>query len=90
MKRVFRTSIPTILLFAVITILTAKIEHPMDGNNVYGFPLAFYTEYSMEARVMTPPDFNFLNLLIDLAPVIVLSIVTELVIMTIAGRLRKK
>jgi len=93
MKRVFRTSILIIILFAVITILTAKIERPFDGNNSYGFPVVFLTEYSLmvlDLDQVTPPSFNFLNLLLDLAPVIVLGIVTEQAIMTIAGRLRKK
>jgi hypothetical protein len=58
MKRVLRTTILVIILFEGITALTAKIEQPFDGNDVYGFPLAFYTEYSLETREYIPPDFK--------------------------------
>jgi magnesium-transporting ATPase (P-type) len=68
----------------VDVMLTAKIEQPIDGNNVYGFPLIFYTEFSMEvAPPLEPPYFNFLNLMIDLLPVIILAILLERIALTV-------
>ena len=78
MKRAFRISILIILLFAVVVIITAKEERSIDGNDVYGFPLTFFTEYSgMVAGGARPSDFNFLNFIIDLLPVGVLAIFVE-------------
>ena len=78
MKRVFRISMLIILLFSAVVLLTAKEESSFDGNDVYGFPLTFFTEYSgMVAGGARPSDFNFLNFIIDLLPVGVLAIFVE-------------
>lgn len=91
MKRAFRISILIILLFTVDIILTAKIEQPIDGDNVYGFPLIFYTEYSMNvAGPLTPAYFNFLNLIIDLLPVIILAILLERVTLTLIKKVKSR
>jgi hypothetical protein len=91
MKRAFRISILIILLFAVVVKITAKEERSIDGNNVYGFPLMFYTEYSMEViGPVTPPYFSFLNLIVDLLPVTVLAIFVERAVAAIVEKVKTK
>lgn len=91
MKRAFRTSIQIILLFAAVVILTAKIESPGDGNDVYGYPLIFLTKYG--GKIVGPlrtSEFNFSNLIIDLVPIIILAILLELAILTIVEKVKNK
>ena len=91
MKRAFRISILVIFLFAVVVTLTAKIERPVDGNDGYGFPLIFLTRYGGKvAGPFRPSDFNFLNLLIDLLPAIILAILLERAGATIVEKVRSK
>lgn len=92
MKRAFRISILIILLFAVVVIITAKEERSIDGNDVYGFPLIFLTEYgglvaSPESRLSS---FNFLNLIIDLSAVTVLVIFVERAVAAIVEKIKSK
>jgi hypothetical protein len=83
-KKAIRISILLVLLFTVIVILTAKIEKPVDGENIYGFPLIFLTEYGGKAdHGFSAFSFNFLNLLIDLLPVTILALVVDRSIATI-------
>lgn len=78
MKRAVRISIFTVLLFAVVVLLTAKIETPFDGNDFYGYPLTFLTKYSgMIEGPPLSPRFSFLNLVIDLLPVTALAVLLE-------------
>ena len=91
MKRAFRILILAILLFAVVVKITAIEERPFDGNNVYGFPLMFYTEYSMEvAGPVTPSYFSFLNLIVDLLLVTVPAIFLEWAFAAIVEKVKNK
>ena len=58
------------------------MERLVDGNDDYGYPLVFLTEYGglVADRGFKPSSFNFLNLIIDLLPVAVLAILIESII----------
>jgi len=82
MKRAISISILIVIIFAVVVILTAKNERIVDGNDVYGYPLIFLTEYGglVANRGFKTSNFNFLNLIIDLLPVAVLALLIEPII----------
>ena len=80
MKKVIRILIYTVLIFAAVVLPTAKLERAFDGNDNYGYPLTFFTEYSgMVADPGANPtsSFKFLNLIIDLVPVTILAVLVE-------------
>jgi hypothetical protein len=35
----------SVIVFCIATLLTIKNETPIDGNDTYGFPFTFFTEY---------------------------------------------
>ena len=53
------------ILFAGLTLLTAKIETPFDGNNTFGFPFLFFREYGGKRTYYPPNEFSILNVLFD-------------------------
>jgi hypothetical protein len=85
MKRAISISILIVIIFAVVVILTAKMERLVDGNDVYGYPLVFLTEYGglVADRGFKPSSFNFLNLIIDLLPVTVVNDLRRLAVLAI-------
>ena len=90
MKRAFRISILLILLFAALVILTAKEGIQADGNNLYGFPLTFLTEYGGLGPEIRTSRFNFFNLVIDLLPVTILAILIERAVSAIVEKVKSK
>lgn len=48
MKKLLIISVLTIVVFGAVTIYTAKIETPFDGNDTYGFPLTYFIRFSGE------------------------------------------
>ncbi|RQO66096.1 hypothetical protein DBR43_28070 [Pedobacter sp. KBW06] len=66
------------ILFAGMTLFTAKIETPFDGNNTFGFPFLFFKEYGGKRTYYPPNEFSILNLLLD----ILCSVLTILIIRT--------
>jgi hypothetical protein len=51
MKRVIRILIILAILFAIVCMVTASIERPIDGGDFYGFPLVFLTECVFESSL---------------------------------------
>ena len=92
MKSIKRISILMVLLFAVVVILTAKIETPVDGNDVYGFPSTFLTIYGdrLAENGFKTSSFNFLHLIIDLFLVTIAALVIERVIAAIIKKFKEK
>ncbi|CAM3736656.1 hypothetical protein MUGA111182_06285 [Mucilaginibacter galii] len=45
MKRFSTICLLTVAFFGVITLLTAKVETPFDGDDTYGFPLTFFKKF---------------------------------------------
>ncbi|MBI1307352.1 MAG: hypothetical protein GC181_12180 [Bacteroidetes bacterium] len=46
MKKVLTTFLVSIILFALITWFTMKIETPVDGEDTFGFPFIFHVNHS--------------------------------------------
>jgi len=65
MKRILLILSFTVLLFAVLTLATAIIETPFDGNNNFGFPFRFYKIYGGKRSFYPPNEFSVVMLLID-------------------------
>jgi hypothetical protein len=69
MKKYLALGILTIILFGTLTISTAKIETPFDGNNTYGFPLTFLIRLGGK-RFPNPENWTeifYFKLLVDIA-----------------------
>jgi len=91
MKRIIRVLIFIVLIFSVVVLLTAKIESSFDGNDFYGYPLTFLTEYSgMIKGPPLSPSFSFLNLVIDLLPVTALAVLLEWAIFAGIKKIKRK
>jgi hypothetical protein len=46
MKRIIQITLTFIIVFAILTFSTAKIETPFDGHDTYGFPFTFHKVFS--------------------------------------------
>ncbi|WP_431215938.1 hypothetical protein ACQ86N_15555 [Puia sp. P3] len=91
MNRAFRTAFFIVLVFVLVVNLTAKIEKPWDGNNYYGYPLVFLTEWSEEVTgPPSAPTFVFRNFLIDLLPAVIVGVIAERAAIVVANRLKKR
>lgn len=55
----------TVLLFVILTVVTASIETPFDGNDNFGFPVRFYKIYGGKRSFYPPNEFSAVMLLID-------------------------
>lgn len=87
MKKYFALCILTIIIFGTLTISTAKIETPFDGNDTYGFPLTFFIRLGGK-RFPDPENWTeifYLKLLVDIVVAFLLSIIVR----TIYTKLRK-
>jgi len=67
MKRTLLILSFPVLLFVVLTAVTASIETPFDGNDNFGFPFLFYTIYGGKRSLYPPNEFSAFMLLIDVA-----------------------
>ena len=86
MKKYLALCILTITVFGTLTISTAKIETPFDGNDTYGFPLTFLIRLSGK-RFPNPENWTeifYFKLLVDIAVAFLLAIL----IRTIYTKLR--
>lgn len=87
MKKYLVFCILTIIVFGVLTISTAKIETPSDGNDSYGFPLTFLIRLGGK-RSPNPigwTEISYLKLLLD----IVVAFLLAIIVWTIYVKLRK-
>lgn len=87
MKKYLPLCILTIIVFGTLTISTAKIETPIDGEDTYGFPLTFFIRFSGMCSPCppNPTEIYYLQLVADVAVAFLLS----LIIWTIYTKLRK-
>lgn len=87
MKGFLALCILTIIIFATLTISTAKIETPVDGNDTYGFPLTFFIRFSGMCSPCppNPTETSYWKLFVD----IVAAFLIAVVILTVYTRLRK-
>ena len=55
MKSMFHIAITTNVILIITTLLTMTIRTPYCGNNTYGFPFTFLTEFGgKRANYLTP------------------------------------
>ncbi len=68
MRKYIEVFVLTFIVFATLTLATAKIETPFDGHDTYGFPFTFFTKFSGMCMPCppNPTETNYLNLLIDI------------------------
>jgi hypothetical protein len=77
MKKPLVFCILTIVIFTSLTISTAKIETPFDGNDSYGFPLTFFIKLGGK-RLPNPKNWTeifYFNLLIDIIIAFLIAII---------------
>lgn len=57
----------SVFAFVILTLTTAKIETPFDGNDTYGFPLTFFVRFSgmRISYPLNPTEIKIIYLLID-------------------------
>lgn len=70
----------TKVVFGLLTILTASIKTPADGNDTYGFPFTFYTKIGgmVDPSPTSPDDLirkNYFFLVLDLAFALLTSVI---------------
>lgn len=89
MKNILLISLFTVIIFIVLTFSTASLMRQVDGNDMYGFPVAFYILYS--GMVYPTPttemtNFIFFNLILDIAVAFVIAII----IIAVFQKIKKK
>ena len=75
MKKILVICVSTILLLGGLTMFTAKIETPFDGNDTYGFPLTFYKVYGGKRDIISPNEFSIMKLVIDVIIALSISVI---------------
>ena len=77
MKKYLALCILTIIIFGTLTISTAKIETPFDGNDTFGFPLTFLIRLGGK-RFPNPENWTeifYYKLIVDIAVAFLLAII---------------
>ena len=91
MKKLFTIILLSIGSFALITLMSARIERHFDGNDTYGFPLIFYTEFS--GMCVDCPgvksEINYLNLAADTGFAIIIGVLTWAVFSFLFNKIRR-
>lgn len=80
----------TALVFFGLTILTASIEAPSDGNNSFGFPFTFYRVYGGKRTYYHPDDFSALTLLLDVFAAGLIFWIVKRIFTSIKTKIREK
>lgn len=64
-----RIIIISIVIFVIITLLTANLHQATDGDDKYGFPLRFYVVFSLECNPCDEKGYNinWIYLLADIS-----------------------
>lgn len=89
MKRILSILGWTMLVFVVLTVLTAKIESPSDGNNTFGFPLTFFKEYGGKRSYLLPNEFSVWKLLFDISCSVLMVLISGPIFKRLKTRFRK-
>ena len=68
MKKAILISIISIVIFGILSLITAKWETVVDGHDTVGFPMTFYIKFSSMCFDCPPERYkiNYLNLTVDL------------------------
>ena len=69
MKKTILILFLTLIAFVTLTLTTAVEQKMVDGENIYGFPLTFYIEYSLHTvdPLLKPSGFYPFALFVDIA-----------------------
>lgn len=90
MKKIILILVWTALLFLGLTIVTASIEAPSDGNNSFGFPFTFYRVYGGKRTYYHPDDFSILTLLLDVLCAGIIFFAGKSIFASLKAKIRKK
>lgn len=92
MKIILSILLLTSIFFISLTVFTAKIETPFDGNDTHGYPLTFHTEYGgkRDPRPVNSGFTNYWNLLADIAFSLIGSLIASASIYSIRKKLGTK
>lgn len=87
MKKYVAFCILSIVIFLILTVSTAKIDTPSDGNDSFGFPLTFFIRFGGKRlnQLTQLSEIFYLNLLID----VVVALIIATLIWTVYVMLRK-
>jgi hypothetical protein len=86
MKKIFAVFLWSTFSFVVLTLTTAKIETPFDGDDNYGFPFTFFVRFSGMCKPCppNPTETKISYLLID----ILFSIIVGLLLWFVARKIK--
>lgn len=69
MKKFALICLLTVIIFVILTLSTASLQRKVDGNDIFGFPAAFYIRYGgmvSPAPTTEMTRFILLNLVLDI------------------------
>ena len=81
-------SLLTVVIFGTLSVITAKVYTPSDGNDNYGFPYTFLIRPGGK-RFPNPTnqaELSYTNLLIDLAFAFLLAVIIWVVYIRLKNR----
>ena len=78
MRKFLPLFVLTIIVFGILTISTAKIETPFDGNDTYGFPLTFFIRFSGMCSPCppNPTETFYLKLVVDITVAFLFAVIS--------------
>lgn len=82
MRKFIFISLLTIGVFVTLTFSTASLQRKVDGNDMFGFPVAFYVRFSEMVSPNPTAEmyrFSYTNLLFDIAIAYIITILISLI-----------
>ena len=92
MKKLLIILAPTVLIFGILTCITAKFESMVDGDDTMGFPLTFYHGFGYGERVIPPPiqsETYYWKLLLDILFAAFVAVLGRAIFVKVNNRLKK-
>jgi len=91
-KKLLSICLWSLLVFATLTLTTAKIETPFDGHDTYGFPFTFFIRFSgmCDPCPPNPTETKIGYLLIDILFSIIVGLLLWLIVKKVKLKLTKK
>lgn len=81
MKKYVAIGILSVVIFSILTVSTAKIETPADGNDSFGFPGTFFIRFGGKGMndLTKLSEIFYLNLLIDVVVALIIATLIRMV-----------
>lgn len=90
MKRTITIFGLTALIFISLTLSTASIRTPVDGDDTYGFPLAFFVRFSDMCAPCppNPTETYYWSLIVDVLFAAMLSVISLIIFLKLKAALK--